>query len=121
MQPPDGRLAAAALAIRQASFAVSKLRRAQIWPLRIVNPSRVEDVLGHAVSAIEGCRATIGATDPIKATPGSIRADYAQTIGRNLVHGSDSPEAAKREIPIWFEPHELLVRRHDLEQWLIET
>jgi len=74
----------------------------------------------EGAGAIDGCRATIGATDPIKATPGSIRADYAQTIGRNLVHGSDSPEAAKREIPIWFESHELLGRRHDLEQWLIE-
>ena len=44
--------------------------------------------------AIEGCRATIGATNPIKAAPGSIRADYGQTIGRNLVHGSDSAESA---------------------------
>lgn len=57
--------------------------------------------------AIEGCRSTIGATNPIKAAPGSIRGDYAQTIGRNLVHGSDSPESARREIAIWFEPGEI--------------
>ncbi len=57
--------------------------------------------------AIEGCRASIGATHPIKAAPGSIRGDYAQTIGRNLVHGSDSAESAQREIALWFKPEEL--------------
>ena len=69
--------------------------------------------------AIEGCRASIGATNPIKAGPGTIRGDYAQTIGRNLVHGSDSPDSAKREIAIWFEPSEIQARAHDLEKWLV--
>jgi len=71
--------------------------------------------------AIEGCRTTIGATNPIKAAPGSIRGDFGQTIGRNLVHGSDSPESAKREIAIWFEPGEIFSRPHDQQRWLIEA
>ncbi len=71
--------------------------------------------------AIEGCRSSIGATNPIKAAPGSIRGDYAQTIGRNLVHGSDSPESAKREIAIWFEPSEIYARANDMEKWLISN
>jgi len=71
--------------------------------------------------AIEGCRTTIGATNPIKAAPGSIRGDYGQTIGRNLVHGSDSPESAKREIALWFQADEIYARRSDLERWLVET
>lgn len=71
--------------------------------------------------AIEGCRATIGATNPIKAAPGSIRGDLAQTIGRNLVHGSDAPESAAREIAIWFEPHELLSRPAVLDDWLVSS
>jgi nucleoside-diphosphate kinase len=71
--------------------------------------------------AIEGCRSTIGATNPIKATPGTIRGDYGQTIGRNLVHGSDSPESAKREIAIWFEPGEIFSRPPDQEKWLVST
>ncbi len=70
---------------------------------------------------IEGCRASIGATNPIKAAPGSIRADFAQTIGRNLVHGSDSADSAKREIAIWFESRELFSRSNDLENWLISS
>ena len=71
--------------------------------------------------AIEGSRSTIGATNPIKAAPGSIRGDFAQTIGRNLVHGSDSAESAKREIAIWFEPGEIVARSTDGDRWLIAT
>lgn len=71
--------------------------------------------------AVEGCRATIGATNPIKAPPGSIRGDFGQTIGRNLVHGSDSPESAAREIAIWFDERELVAPANDLEKWLVAT
>ncbi len=71
--------------------------------------------------AIEGCRATIGATNPIKAVPGTIRGDYGQTIGRNLVHGSDSAESAAREIAIWFSPDELFSRPSENASWLVST
>src|ERR1700690_3209410 len=71
--------------------------------------------------AIEGCRSTIGATNPIKAAPGTIRGDFAQTIGRNLVHGSDSPESAAREIPIWFTDKELYPREHALAAMLVSN
>lgn len=69
-------------------------------------------------SAIEGCRQLIGATDPLRAAPGSIRADFAQTIGRNLVHGSDSAASAKRELEIFFKDNDYVPRRHDLERWI---
>jgi nucleoside-diphosphate kinase len=52
--------------------------------------------------AIAGMRSIMGATNPIEATPGSIRGDFATIIGENLVHGSDSPESAKRELGIFF-------------------
>jgi nucleoside-diphosphate kinase len=68
--------------------------------------------------AIEGCRATIGATNPIKATPGTIRGDYGQTIGRNLVHGSDSTASAEREVAIFFGEDELFPRAQALAVWL---
>lgn len=71
--------------------------------------------------AVEGCRATIGATNPIKAPPGSIRGDFAQTIGRNLVHGSDSPESAAREIAIWFDASELVGRSGVIDEWLVSS
>jgi len=56
----------------------------------------------EGLSAIEAARQVIGATDGVKAAPGSIRGDYALETRRNLVHGSDSPESAAREIEIYF-------------------
>src|SRR3954465_3058843 len=58
--------------------------------------------------AILTCRSTIGATNPADATPGSIRGDLALAMPNNLVHGSDSPESAKREIGLWFSDDELV-------------
>jgi nucleoside-diphosphate kinase len=52
--------------------------------------------------AIEAFRSVAGATDPVKATPGTIRGDYALQVAQNMVHGSDSPESAEREIKIFF-------------------
>lgn len=54
--------------------------------------------------AVAGTRRLMGVTNPVEATPGSIRGDYALEIGQNLVHGSDSTESAAREIAIFF-PH----------------
>jgi nucleoside-diphosphate kinase len=68
--------------------------------------------------AIEACRTTIGATNPIKAAPGTIRGDHGQTIGRNLVHGSDSPASAEREVAIFFRDDELFPRTHVLGEWV---
>jgi nucleoside-diphosphate kinase len=51
---------------------------------------------------IATARTTIGATNPADATPGSLRGDFAVAMPDNLVHGSDSPESAKREIALWF-------------------
>ena len=53
-------------------------------------------------NAVAGTRRLMGVTNPVEATPGSIRGDYALEIGQNLVHGSDSPESAEREIGIFF-------------------
>ena len=53
-------------------------------------------------SAISTVRTTMGATDPADAAPGSIRGDFALSMPDNLVHGSDSPKSAEREIRLWF-------------------
>ena len=52
--------------------------------------------------AIEAFRALAGATDPVKAAPGTIRGDFALEVQNNIVHGSDSPESAEREIGLFF-------------------
>jgi nucleoside-diphosphate kinase len=58
--------------------------------------------------AIATMRKTIGATDPANAEPGTIRGDLATAMPDNLVHGSDSPESAEREIALWFSADELV-------------
>lgn len=52
--------------------------------------------------AIAAMRVLMGTTNPIEATPGSIRGDFATTIGENIIHGSDSPESAARELGLFF-------------------
>jgi nucleoside-diphosphate kinase len=59
-------------------------------------------------SAISVVRATMGATNPAEAAPGTIRGDLALAMPDNLVHGSDSPESAEREIALWFTDSELV-------------
>jgi nucleoside-diphosphate kinase len=58
--------------------------------------------------AIEAVRQTMGTTDPVKASPGSIRGDFGLDIQQNLVHGSDSAENAAKEISLFFKPEEIL-------------
>ncbi len=57
--------------------------------------------------AVEAVRQTVGKTNPLEAAPGSIRHDHALLTSRNLIHASDSPETAEREIALWFKPEEL--------------
>ncbi len=59
-------------------------------------------IVAEGDRAIEAFRALAGATDPVKAAPGTIRGDYALQVSQNIVHGSDSPESAEREIKIFF-------------------
>lgn len=56
----------------------------------------------EGAEAVLGCRQIMGATNPLQAVPGSIRGDYATEITFNIVHGSDSPESAARELELFF-------------------
>ncbi|MEO6811790.1 MAG: nucleoside-diphosphate kinase [Isosphaeraceae bacterium] len=69
-------------------------------------------------SAISVVRSMMGKTNGTEAAPGTIRGDFALSTQYNLVHGSDSPESAEREIKLWFTPEELL--DYDLagSQWV---
>ncbi|XP_020273727.1 nucleoside diphosphate kinase 3-like [Asparagus officinalis] len=63
-------------------------------------------------------RKLIGATDPQKSEPGTIRGDLAVVVGRNIIHGSDGPETAKDEISLWFEPTDLVSYTSNAEKWI---
>jgi len=69
-------------------------------------------------NAIANVRAVMGATDPAKAAPGTIRGDYGLDISNNLVHGSDSEESAKREIALFFKEGEILSWERPQEKYI---
>ena len=71
--------------------------------------------------AVEVARQTIGATNPREAAPGTIRGDLAIEIGRNLVHGSDAPETAEKELALWFDEAEYATHERINEGWVYES
>jgi nucleoside-diphosphate kinase len=70
--------------------------------------------------AIKIVRKTMGATNPTQAEPGTIRADFGLEIGRNLVHGSDGPETAAYEIPLFFAEDEMVTYGRAVDGWIHE-
>lgn len=85
-----------------------------------ITASPVVAMVIEGPNAIEIVRRTMGATAPAEAVPGTIRADYALEIGRNLVHGSDGPETAQQEIANWFEEDELISWARSSDRWIFE-
>jgi len=85
-----------------------------------ITSSPVVAIVVEGPQAIEVVRRTMGATSPAEASPGTIRADFALEIGRNLVHGSDGPNTAQQEIALWFEEPELISWERATDRWIYE-
>lgn len=85
-----------------------------------ITSSPVVAMVVEGPGAVELCRTAIGATDPASAAPGSIRGDYAVSVSRNLVHGSDSVRSAEREIKLFFKDSELFGYARSSARWILE-
>ena len=85
-----------------------------------ITSSPVVVMVWEGRQAIEVVRKTMGATNPANAEPGTLRADFAVEIGRNLVHGSDGPETAVYEVGLFFREDELVPWTRDTERWITE-
>ncbi len=70
--------------------------------------------------AVKVVRTLVGATNPVEASPGTIRGDFGMDIGRNVVHASDSLESAEREISLFFDADEIIEYSKSGEEWLYE-
>jgi len=70
-------------------------------------------------NAIQVVREMNGKTKPFEAAPGTIRGDFALETAQNLVHASDGPESAARELALWFTPNELLSYDRDIDRWAL--
>ncbi|SIS96163.1 nucleoside-diphosphate kinase [Alicyclobacillus vulcanalis] len=85
--------------------------------VRFITSAPVFAMILEGENAIAVVRGMMGKTNPAEAQPGTIRGDLALTIGMNVVHGSDSPESAKREMELWF-PEGALSYERSLDAWL---
>ena len=88
--------------------------------VRFIISSPIIAMVVEGKDAVRITRNTMGATNPLDAAPGTIRGDLAIDLGRNLIHGSDSPESARREIALFFSPEEIVDYHRDVEPWITE-
>jgi nucleoside-diphosphate kinase len=88
--------------------------------VKYITSSPVVAVVLEGINVIEMVRSMTGATDPQKAAMGTIRGDYGQCIGRNIIHASDSKETAQFEINLWFTKDDIASYKRIDEGWLSE-
>ena len=88
--------------------------------VKYITSSPVVAMVLEGVNVIELVRGMTGTTDPQKAAMGTIRGDYGQFIGRNIIHASDGKETASFEINLWFTPEEIADYCRIDEEWLTE-
>ena len=86
-----------------------------------ITSSQVVAIVLEGKGAVGLVRRTMGATDPSQADLGTIRGDFAQDMGRNIIHGSDSPESGSEEISRFFNDDELFDYDRALDEWVIES
>lgn len=71
-------------------------------------------------NVVKAGRMLLGATNPVDSLPGTIRGDFCIDVGRNICHGSDAVESAKREISLWFKEEEVAKWEHHSAKWVYE-
>ena len=88
--------------------------------VNFITSSPIVAIALESPKVVEVVRAMMGVTDPKKAALGTIRGDFGLDIGRNLVHGSDSPENAVTELELFFGDGELINYERNVEPWILE-
>lgn len=88
--------------------------------VKYMNSGPIFAMVWEGKAVVSMGRQMLGATDPLKSMPGSIRGDFCIDVGRNVCHGSDSVESANKEINLWFKPEELLDYKAEISPWVYE-
>lgn len=89
--------------------------------VQYITSAPVMAMVWEGPNAVAAVRQTMGATRPYEAAPGTIRHDFALTVGRNLTHASDSPENGEKEVALWFKPEELVEWNRPIDPWIFES
>jgi nucleoside-diphosphate kinase len=88
--------------------------------VRFMTSSPVLVMAVRGIGAVEISRKMMGATFGSKAEPGTIRGDFGVSNSFNLIHGSDSPEAAQRELGLFFRPEEIVEHQRSIDSWVYD-
>ncbi len=107
-------------ALAEEHYAVHKGKPFYDGLINYITSAPVMAMVWEGPRAIELIRQTMGATRPWDAAPGTIRHDFASTVGRNITHASDSVENGAAEVALWFKPEELVEWTRDIDRWLFE-
>lgn len=106
-------------ALARQHYAVHEGRPFFAGLITYITSAPVVAMVVEGTNAVVAVRQTVGATKPFEAAPGTIRADFALEIGRNLVHASDGPETATFEIGLWF-GDSLVGWQRNTDPWIFE-
>ena len=108
------------LELAETHYAIHKGKPFYEGLIKYITSAPVMAMVWEGPNAIAAIRQTMGATRPTEAAPGSVRHDFALEIGRNLTHGSDSPENGVGEVALWFRPDELVSWERSVDPWIFE-
>ncbi|MFE3888637.1 nucleoside-diphosphate kinase [Priestia sp. YIM B13446] len=86
--------------------------------VKFITSGPVFAMVWEGENVISVSRQMVGKTNPQEALPGTIRGDYGLIVDKNIIHGSDSPESAEREISLFFESEELSFYKKDADAWI---
>ena len=106
--------------LAETHYAIHKSKPFYNSLIKYITASPVMAMVWEGNNAVAAVRQTMGATNPIDATPGSVRHDFGLDIGRNITHASDSVENGEKETALWFSPSELVDWQIDSEAWIYE-
>jgi len=88
--------------------------------VKYMNSGPVVPMVWEGLNVVKTGRQMLGETNPAQSLPGTIRGDYCIEVGRNICHGSDAVDSAKKEIALWFKPEELIKWKSVEDPWLYE-
>ncbi|CAL8081299.1 unnamed protein product [Orchesella dallaii] len=88
--------------------------------VKYMNSGPLVPMVWEGLNVVKTGRQMLGETNPAQSLPGTIRGDYCIEVGRNICHGSDSVDSAKKEIALWFKPEELIKWKSVEDPWLYE-
>nr|XP_033785729.1 nucleoside diphosphate kinase B-like [Geotrypetes seraphini] len=88
--------------------------------VKYMSSGPVVPMVWEGLGVVKTGRVMLGETNPFDSKPGTIRGDFCIQVGRNIIHGSDSVESAKKEIKLWFKPEELVDYTSCAQDWIYE-